>query len=379
MATKSKSTKNSGKVTANEFELDTSALDHTYVIYGPSGTHKHHRLVKINRVTQKTETVKVPEIQHIAEMFLDGKIDDDEARKLLSDLRFKLYEKDGATITKIVFNTENRKLLEKYWKDEYEYRLGRLVDSKTTWYDLSRAVDAVGKVSLITGTRSEIQKQIDKVAKGNKHRRIVFKLNQLLKYLGRDIELLPAHKVPYEVRHIALEELPLVLNKIPDPKSRIMVEAAFRTGCRLGELFALDLRTYSSNRNVIKVAKQLDLNGVRRQTKNRKERTAYVLPGSAPVLEAWVAVRDQVTNAERITAAATVKKACALAFPKDKSKWLTFHDLRHCYVIHLLSNGVPLDHVAQSIGDSISVAQEHYAGFNLSPTSLDLINKILAG
>ena len=70
------------------------------------------------------------------------------------------------------------------------------------------------------------------------------------------------------------------------------------------------------------------------------------------------------------------KSACRAVF-KDKSKHCKWHDLRHSYAIFLLTKGVPIQLVAQSMGNSVSVCEKHYAGFVLTDVGISAINNIL--
>ncbi len=74
-----------------------------------------------------------------------------------------------------------------------------------------------------------------------------------------------------------------------------------------------------------------------------------------------------------------MKKYCMIAFPKDSSKHLTFHALRHCYAINLLTKGVSMSLVAQSLGNTLSVCQQHYLGFELTNDSIAAIKSIISG
>ena len=72
-----------------------------------------------------------------------------------------------------------------------------------------------------------------------------------------------------------------------------------------------------------------------------------------------------------------MKKYCKIAFPDDPTKHLTFHALRHCYAINLLSMGVSMSLVAQSLGNTLSVCQQYYVGFELTNDSIDAIQAIV--
>jgi integrase len=74
-----------------------------------------------------------------------------------------------------------------------------------------------------------------------------------------------------------------------------------------------------------------------------------------------------------------VRTAGRKVFPKDTSKHIKFHDLRHSYAIHLLNQGVPIGLVAQALGDSVQVTQENYLGFCLTDEGVSMVRTILDG
>jgi site-specific recombinase XerD len=62
-------------------------------------------------------------------------------------------------------------------------------------------------------------------------------------------------------------------------------------------------------------------------------------------------------------------RAAEVALP-GRGRQLKFHDLRHSYAIHLLAIGMTMEDVARSIGDTIEVCEEFYAGFSHTPLSV---------
>jgi site-specific recombinase XerD len=103
------------------------------------------------------------------------------------------------------------------------------------------------------------------------------------------------------------------------------------------------------------VTGQLDRNGVRRPTKTKRPRLAFIFPQGIDAFKYWT----QASEAEKATidrlesSRELMKKYCQIAFPKDSSKHLTFHALRHCYAINLLTKGVSMSLVAQSLGNTL--------------------------
>ena len=139
--------------------------------------------------------------------------------------------------------------------------------------------------------------------------------------------------------------------------------------CRTGELFAIIPKSIRSN--IVLVQNQIDREGNKRDTKNRIVRKAFIIEAGRSKIIQWASLNK--TNYRNIKFSNVIRSACQKAFPDDKQKWVVFHDLRHSYAIHLLSKGISLSLVAQSLGNSVIVCQENYAGFSLADESIDAI------
>ncbi len=348
-------------------------LDYSYRIFAPSGAHKSFRILKLTKLG-RSASVRVPELKSVNVDYLSGKLRHAEARNLIEQIRDSLYASDGVKKFTLVFNSDNQKILADYWEDEYRPRLVRLIDSATAKAELQRSISALGAVSIRTATRNEIQDAVNTSLTGNAQRRAVSKLNALLKYLGRNIKLVQAHEVHSEVSYLTPAEFEQVVSKIKDDKIKLLHKVAFSTGMRVGEVVAMEPRYYNSAENSYKILWQIDKNGKKRKTKNRKDRTTFILPGYRKDVERWLAVAPFFDHKLRLRISRYTKNYVGAAgIPKN----LKFHDLRHSYAIKLLSDGVPLSHVAQCIGDSIPVAEKFYVGFDLSSSALALINKLV--
>lgn len=324
-----------------------------------------------------------------------GTIDIAEAAKQLEAIRDGLYkERDREESGRRVFNSENRALLEKYWRAEYAGR--DLVDPDTMRGDLRRAVDAVGSIPLLSGDRGELQAALGDVAAGDagKQRRLASRLNQLLAWAGRDFRLRLSKPTRPDVLFLTLEEFELVLPHFGRARARkdgsyragareretglhLLARVALHSGCRLGEIFGLT--SASLREGYLRVVTQLDPGMRRRETKTRQERRASVIPPGMEYVRAWLDLPAEVRAELRGVKHATEwRRACVRAFGKKRAdKLVTFHDLRHSYAVHLIGRGVPINLVAQSLGNSVAVCEKYYAGFVLSDASVDAIQGIL--
>lgn len=270
------------------------------------------------------------------------------------------------------FTEANRKLLDAYWDAEYTNR--ELADVESARNDLKRAIEAVGTLSLLSATQKELQEQIRLRHRGNKQRRIVARLNQLLKFAKRPFKLHKDKKEKRKVKYLNPDEFKRVLGHVLEPEIQTVLTVCFAIGCRVGEAFALtpdDIRG-----DVVHIDKQLrrDLT----TTGRKRGGECYVLPDPQwlPVLTTWAAVQDKA-RIRNLSWPKIVRAACMKAFPSEPSKWISTHGLRHSYAVWLVSKGISLSLVAQSLGDSITVVEEHYSGFVLTPESIEHIRSRL--
>jgi integrase len=349
------------------------SLTYRYVVLNPtlkpgekaSGKHAYFRLEKRTKNSEGKVTgspkVEHPTLKSINENYLAGRLDYDAAKKNLKDLVEQLYKDDGA-LKAVTHNTENQQLLKDYWTAEYEGR--ELIDPKTARYELERAVEAVGMLSLHSATKDQLQKVVDQAFKGNKQRRIIAKLNLLLRFAKRpDVKLRRTKKEKKRPKYLTETDFLLVLPHLPSDETRVLAKVAFYTGCRIGEAFSLEPQDFDQKLLELQIARQVDRTDVERDTKNRRDRTALVFPNGIPALKEWFKVKGSVDMATRLYMARILRAACVAVFPTEKSKHLKFHDLRHCYAIMLRGKGLTTEDVADLIGDSILVCKEHYTGF----------------
>ncbi|MCB0391967.1 MAG: hypothetical protein KDD58_11795 [Bdellovibrionales bacterium] len=185
--------------------------------------------------TTKTETVQNADVESINNNYLAGIYDWETARKNIEQIRNRLNAEIGK-FTLFTGNKTNGRVLEKYWQEEYQGRKIKEESMSSAKHDLRRALDAIGKVSIVSGSAKEIQKAID--ASGfdvTKQRRIIARLNQILKFLGRkDVRLHLPKKSRIKVKFLSVEEFQKVLALEPREEIRALYEVCFYTGARLG-------------------------------------------------------------------------------------------------------------------------------------------------
>lgn len=340
-----------------------------FILKKPDAKRRSFSILKRTIKDNKTSYEKVENeaIDAITKAYQDETKPLETCILLAKEVLASLYKEIEKTKPKVVHNSANRDLLEKFWKDEYDHR--DLIDFESSKNDFKRAIEAVGALSLYSATREQLQKEIAKHAKANKQRRLVTKLNALLKYIKRDVKLRKDRKHQEDVLHLSEPDFKKILPFIQDETIKLLAQVAFYTGCRTGECFAIVPNNIKSN--ILQVPFQIDREGNKRDTKNRISRRAFIIEAGRPKVKEWAALDK--SDYRGVRASQAVAMACQKAFPNDRSKWITFHDLRHSYAIHLLSKGVSLSLVAQSLGNSVVVCQQHYAGFTLADESIDAI------
>jgi len=280
-----------------------------------------------------------------------------------------LYAQDRASVPKVFHSEANKELLRRYWATEYQHR--DLVDVKSARNDFERALAAIGKFSLIAATKEQLQGAVAKFAKGNKQRRLVERLNTLLKFCSRDFKLHKDRPVRHLVKFVTLADFKILAAQISDKPTRLLVEAAFYTGCRAGELFALnDMSLRGTVR--LQVLRQVDRDGLLRETKTRRYREVNIIMVGVESVKKWCAFKDK-QGLRHLKLSKIVARACkAAGLPV-----ITFHDLRHSYAIHCFSKGLKLKDVADSLGNSVTVCEQHYLGYLPFDDGID-VAKLLA-
>lgn len=327
-------------------------------------------------IEKRTKGAGIKAVDHstldaINEAFRKGTVSRETAHKNVLDLREQLYKEAGA-YSAVVHNSDNRRVADEYWRKEYGHR--ELVDPATARYEIDRAVEAMGMLSLLSATGEEIQNALKALKLGsNKHRRVVAKLYALLAFAGRgDVRIWRPKPEKKSVRFLTEAEYARVRKYLPSEVIQTLHDVAFYTGGRIGELFAMEPEHFSEKNQEIRVKTQIDRKSAERATKNRRERTAIVFEDGVEPLKKWFQVKRDIDMRTRRGMAAITRAACQAAFPSSPRKHLVFHDLRHCYAVMLREVGLTTEDVADLIGDSLIVAKEHYSGFGESDAIMGL-------
>jgi len=348
-----------------------------YFIKSPTVRNKRKTFAIVERTTDengvhKNRTLNDDRINTINKSLLSGEHTTVYLRAQLKDLvnefRGQAYpEKITAN------NPENLKIFDRFWAEEYEHR--RIVDKTSAKNEFLRAVRILGNLSLMTADSNSLQRQINSLVKGPKQRRTVAAIRTILRYLGRaDVKLTLDNKTYPEIKYLSEADLNKVITKLPWFDA-LLARAAFYSGGRLGELFALESINFSGYQ--LQINSQIKLTGDKALPKRQKRRRAYVPAPGREWVSAWCSIPlDEKLAMRKREYSRIIQKACREAFPTIPSKHVSFHDLRHSYAIYCLSNEVNLSLVAQSLGNGEKVCQDHYSGYSANDATLAAMDAI---
>ncbi len=338
----------------------------TLVAYTPEGRKKKYQPLSDSLKSQS---------EKINEQYLSGVITQAEARTLFNELMQAEYKKAGvrdmvlknSTLSKI-----NQKIFNQFWDKVYSVRF--LADEKSPRYDILKAIRLIEPLSLATATEGQLQAALKKSCKNvAEHRRAIDRLNQLLKFLGRDFVLRKPPEGLRQVQYITRPELDRVVALVDDPVEKDMIVTLFGTGLRLSEALALSPEDLSGE--ILNVHQQLVPGGEYKLPKRNKTGKTLVLDFALEATRRWCAVEDKEQYRFRIFN--SLMAACQRAFPTAKAKWISPHDLRHSHAIYMLGRGASLTQVALNLRNRVDVCQKYYTGFAHTDDTLEGLKKIL--
>ncbi len=300
-------------------------------------------------------------IDLINSMLHEGTLTYEQAEAQFLDVIERLYHTDGGRRMR-VHNSSNRAVLEKYWKDKYAHR--RIKDLKTMKGDYARAIEALGTVSILEASQSEMEKQLGRVCSGNIQRRRAQRLNELLNYLDRGFQLIKEKEKIEEPKHLLVSEILKVIPRLGNENLKLLCWTLFGTGARLGEAFAITPNKLSMSGQYVLIDRQRYQDWSLGDTKRGKHPKAPIVKEAREYVKQWALLPEDDKKALRFTKARdSIQLACKELFPNNPRKWLTFHDLRHCYAIHLAMKGLSISQIARAIGDTEDTVRKYYAGF----------------
>lgn len=323
----------------------------------------------------KSSTIKSQELDIINMHYQQGLFDFNTALQKCKVVLGSLYRERDDEIPEPDFEDVNLKTLHQYWSNVYSTR--DIVDSKGFWHDLKSSIEALGTQSILAASKEELEKALNERwgHKPTKQRRCVSRLNPILEYLNRGFKLRKMRKVKEPLQYLKISEFQRVVDHLRKEDFQTLCWIALTTGLRKAEIFALKP---SDRRDIqLHVSSQLYPDLTLRETKTRQERRAYIIDEGQKYLDRWFSFSEVRRNKLRnIKHSDILKRACRKVFDNPE-KHCKFHDLRHAYAVILLQQGVPIAHVAHSLGNSVTVCERYYTGFVLTDVGVDLIHSIM--
>jgi len=235
-----------------------------------------------------------------------------DAETLLAELIAVQYRKSKVQTTAIkhvVLSEANLKVFAQFWAEKYEIKY--LEDESSARYDFQRAFKAIEPLSILAASEPEIQKTLKKNLTNSQTRRVVDRLNEVLKFLGRDFQLKKPKKARKTVNHVNLTDFSKLCAAIECAECKLMTSALFATGLRLGEAMALTESDLDGS--ALSVTKQRTAYGLKKIKAPKREKTGdvAVLEVGLKDLKKWIAVEDKW--AHRWHFGTELEKACAVA------------------------------------------------------------------
>jgi integrase len=323
-----------------------------------------------------------PQVNQVNKLYKAGVLDAVEAIRQLDELIQATYRKEK-NVAKILrrqrLSDDNEKVFQCFWHDVYADKY--LEDEKSAYNDYLRAFKLLKDVSIVTGDKKAIRTVLQTNASGvAQHRRAVDRLNEILKYLKRDIRIEKPKAPIQKISHVNEAELGQILSKTPDVNLRSLIATLFATGMRLGEAIAVEPSDLfdgkiAVNKQVKRKAKGQSLDDRLKLPKREKTGHAVIVSSMREHVDRWVKVQDK--EAYREVVGDHLRAVTRELWPNNKVKHVTPHDLRHSHAIHLLSKGASFTLIALNLRNRVEVVQKHYAGYSHVSETADLLKKLI--
>jgi integrase len=346
-----------------------------YFIAKPTKTRKTYALVCYVLLDRKTKQY-IPlddslraSVDKINTDYKSGLIQDHEVLTLLNDLIQFQYRKShvkSIVLKNRTLSEVNDKIFKKFWADVYGVRF--LEDPKAAEYKLRKALALIDPLSLLTASAQELQAKLKSSGQNVRAiRAATDRLNQILKYLKRDIRLQKPKDGLNVVQYVTKLEFDNLVKAIDDPVSRDFATTLFCSGLRLSEALALTPTDLQGDK--LNVTKQLAKDGTLKLPKRDRVGKSLVVPFGMEAVKRWVEFENK--EAYRYKLYDDLEAACLKVFGANKSKHVSPHDLRHSHAIYLLSKGANLTQVALNLRNRVDVCQKYYTGYAHTDETLD--------
>ena len=204
-----------------------------------------------------------------------------------------------------------------------------------------------------------------------------------------------------EKKFIEEHELKLLIIALQDGltfkhTSRYMLLLQASTGARIGEIMALTFDSFDFEKQTIRINKSFDYKNTKdiKDTKNGVHRVIDIDDDTIRIIKPYYDYKRKqsltsiLTNNRNLlfvddymepVSPEAVNKSLARACKRAGIKRITSHGLRHTHASILLTNGVPIQIVAERLGDTVEVVTSVYAHVlqKMRDVSRELIQAIL--
>ena len=286
-------------------------------------------------------------------------------------------EKELGLDRPIVFSTDNLRVLDSFFETKYTTR--KTKDKRSAYNDYRRAIESIGLLPIESASVLDIQKALSKFP-NTKQRRLAGRLQQLLRFTGRNISLEKDKLLRPSIHYLTHTEFKQVLKHVKDTDEHLIFSLLFHSGLRIGELFGTEEEDFRAG--VLAVKRQMlrpdeqkarNLSSPIQDTKTSEMRRVVVFKEFDDLWEQWAAYDfDKKFALRGRNFARSLKEACLKVFPKRSEKHCVVHDLRHSFAIRCINQEMNLTSVAQQLGNRVEVAQAYYAGYTHTDESIEL-------
>lgn len=178
-----------------------------------------------------------------------------------------------------------------------------------------------------------------------------------------------------EELYLTPEEFNQFISVIHDDFWKFFFSFAFYMGTRKGEQIALQWKDIDFNNHTVKIYKQLNLRGLKRDNLFIPTKNNIIRIISIPN-KLWDMIINQYNESAKIigfnneffvfgddkhTAYTTIDRKKDYYFNLSKVKRITMHQFRHSHASLLISNNIPLNVIAKRLGDTPDVVLKTYA------------------
>lgn len=352
-----------------------------FIVKKPDSKRRTFQILPYSRVNRKNvyaSPIQSPALDALNESLKRGTINAAQAlieikTNIMPELK-RIKKIPEKVAVDSMLSEHNLKVFAEFWRENY--RRKKLERPSVARDEFHTALRFFEPLSLHASTVDQVQDHWDKKLKGTRHKRYGNRINQLLRYLRRGFEIETDRATVPELKWVTWEGLEKINEHVNNPVLRDLYRALYGTGARLGEMFAITLADIRPNGSIY-ISKQIDRDGeLKPYTKNKNSHDTIILDEAIEAVKRWASVENKLEY--RKCCQHPLIDAARMAFPSTKSKQISPHKLRHSYVKQMLTLGVPLDRVAQFLGDRVSTLETTYRQWVVSDSEVDHVRSIMA-